>query len=384
MVEPVIGNFKDKVAIVGVGTTERWGPMPELDIWAMAAQALRNCLDDCGLKKEDIDGVVVGQGTGQPTPYDAMVERLGIYPRFTCDYRPGGRLFGPSVGLVASLVYSGVSNYCAFIYTNNARSWGRKFGGEGDEAGTNLMARAYGMTSPGAYLAMDFNRYMHRFGMTERKLGAIAVAQRKHAGLHPMALMKDRPLSIDDYMNGRYVTYPLRVYDYCMINDGAVVFIMTTAERARDLKKPPIYIIGLGERAGYSHYNFDTDFSYLPYRDTADQIYKMAGVGTKDIDILYYYDAFSPFLLFMLEGFGFCKVGEAGDFIQGGRIEIGGELPVNTSGGHLSEVYLQGRAILVEMVRQLRGECGARQVKGAKIAQYMGASPNASSFILRR
>src|SRR4030042_5544273 len=116
MVEPVIGNFKDKVAIIGVGTTERWGPMPELDIWAMAAQALRNCLDDCGLKKEDIDGVVVGQGTGQPTPYDAMGERLGNYPPVTCDYRPGGRLFGPSVGLVASLVYSGVSNYFAFIY----------------------------------------------------------------------------------------------------------------------------------------------------------------------------------------------------------------------------------------------------------------------------
>jgi acetyl-CoA acetyltransferase len=379
-----MGNFKDKVALVGAGTTNKWGPTPDLDVWAMAAQALGNCLQDCGLKKEDIDGVVVGQGTGQPIGYDAMVEHLGLSPRFACEYRPGGRLFGPSIDLMSALVYSGVCAYCAFIYTNNARSWGRRFGGAGDEAGTSQMACAYGMTSPGAYLAMEFNRYMHRFGMTQKELGAIAVAQRKHAQLNPMALMKDRPLTIDDYMQGRYIVYPLRIYDYCMINDGAVVFVMAASERARDLRKAPVYVMGTGERAGYSHYNFDTDFGYPAYREAAEQVYEMAGIGPEDIDILYYYDAFSPFLLFMLEGFGFCNVGEAGGFVQGGRIEIGGQLPVNTSGGHLSEVYLQGRATLVEAVRQLRGECGRRQVKDAEIVQYIGSTPNASSFILRR
>ena len=185
-------------------------------------------------------------------------------------------------------------------------------------------------------------------------------------------------------MNARYIVEPLRLPDYCMINDGAVVFIITTAERARGLKKPPVYVMGTGQKAGISQYRHDEDFHYGAYKAVADQVYKMAGVGPKDIDILMYYDAFTPFLIFMLEGFGFCKRGEAGEFIQGGRIEIGSELPVNTSGGHLSEVYLQGRAILVESVRQLRGECGQRQVKGAEILQYIGSTPNASSFILRR
>jgi acetyl-CoA acetyltransferase len=374
-------SYSDKVAFVGVGTTDRFGTIPELDAFGMAAQAFRNALDDCGLKKDDIDGVIVGTGTGQPTPYDAMCHTLGLYPRVMLPYSNLGRLAGPSITLMASLVASGACNNLAFIYTNNARSAGQRFGG-GDEGGSPMNA-AYGYTSPGAAAAMHLQRYMHYFGGTEEELGAIAVAQRKHAQLNPMAVMHGRPITLEDYLSARYIAKPMRLFDYCIINDGAVVVIMTTAERSRDLKQPPVYVAGTGLRSGYSHYRFDDDWLYPAYSDVARQVFAMAGIGPEDIDVLSYYDAFSGFLPFMLEGFGFCGQGEALKWVQGGRIELGGEYPINTSGGHLSETYMQGRGILAENIRQMRGECGERQVPDAHYVLFMGTTPEASAHILR-
>ena len=384
MVSPIVdtANYSNKVAFVGVGTTDRYGTIPELDAFGMAAQAFRNALDDCGLKKEDIDGLIVGTGTGQATPYDRMTNMLGLTPRVSLPYTNAGRLSGPSVTLMASLVASGACNNLAFIYTNNARTARVRFGG-GDE-GTSAINAAYGYTSPGAAAAMHMQRYMSYYGGTQEQLGAIAVAERKHAQMNPMAVMRDRPLTIEDYMNGRFIAEPLRLFDYCIINDAAIVLIMTTADRAKDLKKRPVYLAGTGWRSGHSHYRFDDGWLREPYGNVAKQAFGMAGIGNADIDVLSYYDAFSAFLPFMLEGFGFCGEGEALSFIQGGRIEVGGELPVNTSGGHLSETYVQGRGILAENIRQLRGECGQRQVKDAEYAMFMGTTPDASSYILRR
>ena len=384
MTSPLVdtANYSNKVAFVGVGTTDRYGTIPELDAFGMAAQAFRNALDDAGLKKEDIDGLVVGTGTGQPTPYDQMTNMLGLRPRVALPYTNSGRLSGPSVTLMASLVASGACNTLAFIYTNNARTARVRFGG-GDEQ-TSAINAAYGYTSPGAAAAMHIQRYMHHFGGTQEQLGAIAVAERKHAQMNPMAVMRNRPLTIEDYLNGRYIAEPLRIFDYCIINDAAIVLIMTTAARAKDLKKPPVYLAGTGLRSGYSHYRFDDEWLYPAYSDVAKQVFGMSGLTNADVDVLSYYDAFSAFLPFMLEGFGFCGQGEALDFIQGGRIEVGGELPVNTSGGHLSETYVQGRGILAENIRQLRGECGQRQVQGAEVAMFMGTTPDASAYILRR
>ncbi len=164
----------------------------------MAAEAFRNALEDCGLKKEDIDGVIVGTGTGQPTPYDQMCHTLGLYPKVMLPYSNLGRLAGPSVTLMASLVNSGACNYLAFIYTNNSRTAKIRFGG-GDEANSPMNA-VYGYTSPGAAAAMHLQRYMAYFGGTEEELGAIAVAQRKYANLNPMAVMHDRTLTLEDYL----------------------------------------------------------------------------------------------------------------------------------------------------------------------------------------
>jgi len=384
MVSPIIdtANYSNQVAFVGVGTTDRYGTIPELDAFGMAAQAFKNALDDCGLTRDDIDGLIVGTGTGQPTPYDQMVNMLGLRPRVALPYTNSGRLSGPSVTLMASLVASGACNNLAFIYTNNARTARVRFGG-GDE-GTSAINAAYGYTSPGAAAAMHMQRYMSYFGGTQEQLGAIAVAERKHASMNPMAVMRDRPLTIEDYMNGRYIAEPLRIFDYCIINDASIVLIMSTAERAKSMKKKPVYLAGTGWRSGYSHYRFDDEWLRPAYQSVKNQAFKMAGITNKDVDVLSYYDAFSAFLPFMLEGFDFCGQGEALDFIQGGRIQVGGELPVNTSGGHLSETYVQGRGIMAENIRQLRGECGERQVKDAEFAMFMGTTPDASSYILRR
>ncbi|MCA3344414.1 MAG: thiolase family protein, partial [Roseomonas sp.] len=165
---------------------------------------------------------------------------------------------------------------------------------------------------------------------------------------------------------------------------GAVCIIMTTKERARDLKKRPVMISGIGAREAYSTAsisNFDLNFWYDEMRDVADQAYGMAGVGPSDVDALMCYDNFSPTVLFSLEGLGFCKQGEAGSFVEGGALKLGGRLPTNTDGGHLSNSYMQGWALNIEAVRQIRGECGARQVQDARVVQYCGATPCSRSII---
>lgn len=375
-------RLRDEVAIAGVGTTDRFGTYSEMGAYGMAQEAFRNALEDCGLTQQDIDGLIVGSGTGEATSYEEMVRVLGVQPRVAYPYSNGGRLFGPSVPLMASLIVSGQCDNVAFVYTNNARSAQVRFGGQ--DEGASAIHPAYGFTSPGANAALEFNRYLHEFSQDREKLAAVPMAERKHASLNPVAIFKDRPLTLEDYRDSRYIAYPLRINDYCIINDGAVVFIMTRADRARSLKQPPVYLEAASQQAGWSIYHWQDDFEFEAYRRVAERVYGAAGVGTGGVDALYWYDAFSPFLLYYLEGFGFCGRGEALDFVQDGRIELGGQLPVNTSGGHLSETYLQGRAILVEMVRQLRGVCGERQVPDARVLQFIGTAPNASSFILTR
>jgi acetyl-CoA acetyltransferase len=186
-------------------------------------------------------------------------------------------------------------------------------------------------------------------------------------------------------MSARFVCEPLRLYDYCLINDGGVALIMTTADRARDLAKPPVLLAGIGRQDSYRQSSIP---SCSLWRETmpraAEQVYAMAGVGREDIDALMIYDSFSINIWLSLENFGFCKPGEAGEFTQGGRIGLGGALPVNTHGGHLSDSYMQGWLHQVEAVRQLRGEAGARQVPSARHVQYICRGNLSTTMIYRR
>lgn len=307
---------------------------------------------------------------------------LGIKnPRYTLILPGEGRMSGVALQQAAMAVYSGMADVVACIYGNNGRTGRSTYGAEPERF--DSYNSPYGMTSPGASFALMWQRYMYEFNTSEEALGVLVIAQRRHASMNPDAVMR-KPLNMEEYLKSRYICYPLRLLDYCLINDGGVCFIVTTAERAKDLKKPPVYLMGTAQVGQHAAYYHTLTFNYDAMKIAADQVYRMAGVGPRDMDCAQIYDNFLPNVLFCLEGFGFCAKGEGGRWIQGGRIELGGELPVNTSGGHCSESYMQGWALHAEAVRQLRGECGPRQVKDCEVVQYICSSPVCTTHILRR
>jgi acetyl-CoA acetyltransferase len=374
MSTPINKGLSRKVAVVGVGNAP-YGNFPDKDEYALAAAAFTQALADSGLKKSQIDGIAVCRIPS----YARMGEVLGIDPRWTLTLPAHGRMSGISIVEALAALHSGIASYIVLLYANIGRSRRVNYGGE-------EMANIWdpwGLTSPGAGHAMMFRRHMELYGTTTRQLAEVSVAFRKHACLNADAVMK-KPMTIEDHENSRPITAPLRLLDYCQINDGACCLILTTAERARDLRRPPVYIAGVGARDNFresSLPNFSPDFWYGAVQDVAAQVYAMAGVGPQDVDALMAYDNFSPTVLFSLEGLGFCKRGESGAFVEGGTLALGGALPSNTDGGHLSNSYMQGWALNVEAVRQLRGELGARQVPGAKVVQYVAATPCTRSII---
>ena len=380
-------DFSDKVAIVGVGTTD-FGAMyrdldPERSAYQLGLVAFKAALEDCGLTRDDIDGLL----TSRVPDLTRMSEILGLrHPRFTTTLPGGGRYSGIGVQYAAMAVYSGMADVVALIYGNNGRSVGARYGGEEDSSrestGANFDA-PYGMTSPGGQWAHMFRRHQHLYGTKTEVLGTISMNNRKNASLNPVAVMRE-PFTMEQYMGTRFIAEPLRLLDYCLINDGGVCLIITSAERARDLIKPPVYITATQAGADLGPEYLSPEFYWTALNGIAEDIFGVAGIDHKDIGFAQIYDNFTPTVMASLEGLGFCGVGESGDWITPERIALDGELPVNTSGGHTSESYMQGWALHVEAVRQLRGEAGERQVPGVDHGLYVCTSPMCSAHILRR
>jgi acetyl-CoA acetyltransferase len=228
-----------------------------------------------------------------------------------------------------------------------------------------------------------YNRYRHLYDAPDDTLAPIALSNRRNAEVNPEAAMR-KPLSYEEYMNARYVAEPLRLYDYCMINDGGVAMILTTLDRAKHLKQVPVEVVSMGSSSHLTSYYTATDFFAASSRQAAAQVYSEAGLTPRDIDVVQIYDNFTPVVLFSLESFGFAPQGAGWKWIKDGRIEREGELPVNTSGGHTSEGYMQGWGLQVEAVRQLRGTAGERQVANVEFGQYICVSPIVTSHIFRR
>ncbi|CDY78504.1 putative thiolase [Caballeronia glathei] len=362
-------------AIVGVGHTDwvgdwtrvRNGEKPS-DSYGYGAIAFRAALADAGLTRADIDGVIAGPTTA----YERMSEVLGINPRW------GDQADAVlSVAQALTAIETGLAETVALVYGNDQRSAQIQYGGPQAMGGDAFLSYVYhapwGLTSQGALYALTFQAWKHARGFDEVDLGHIAVAQRAWASMNPNAVMKKR-ITLDDYREARYICEPLRLFDYCMINDGGVALIVTTAERAKRLAKPPVYVQGLGRRdlnVGATSLEPRLTEFYLPaQQDCARQAYDMAGFGPSDMDLFQVYDSFSVHVPLALEGYGYCEVGGAGRFLREEGIGPGGRLPTNTSGGHLSETYMQGWAHQIECVRQLRGECGERQVPECRHAHY--------------
>ena len=371
------------VSVAGIGSTDYGALGRTAD--DLAGEALRAALDDAGLAATQIDGLL----THRVDSYEALAAEHGLDPHWTAQLPPEGRMTGPAIQLAATAIRDGQCHTVAVVYGNDGRTRGATYGAgnsgstaAGEGYGTTpALTTPYGMTSPGAFSALMLQRHRYLYGTTDEQLGTVATTFRAQAGLNPQALRR-QPLALEDYLAARYIVEPLRLLDYCQINDGGVALVLTTADRAHDLPKRPVHVLGAAQRARLTGSDLPPeDFWAAALSEVGNAVLRAADRDRADVDALMAYDNFSPNVLFTLEGLGWCQPGEAGEWIADGRIGLGGELPCNTSGGQLSEGYLQGWGLVAEAVRQLRGECGARQVVGARTIQYACAAPIVSSVL---
>ena len=387
---PASPGLRRAAAVVGVGNSDwtgdwartRNGEQPT-DSYGYGMSAFSRALADAGIGRDEVDGLIVGPTTA----YERCAEVLGINPRWG-DQADAVK----SVIKACSAIHSGLASVVALVYGNDQRSAGIQYGGPAAMGGDAFLSYIYhspwGLTSQGALYALTFQAYKEARGMTEAELGEVAVAQRQWASLNPNAVMR-KPITIEDYLSSKYICEPLRLFDYCMINDGGVALIIMDADRAKKLRPDPVYIEAVGRsdlnRGATSLEPRLVDFYLSAQQEAAAQLFNMASVGPEDIDIFQVYDSFSVHIPLALEGYGYCPVGDAGKFLREQKMGPGGGLPVNTSGGHLSESYMQGWNHQIESVRQLRGECGARQIENCRRVHYSSdVAGNAVSILYRR
>jgi acetyl-CoA acetyltransferase len=370
-------------AIVGIGCSRFGRGLPESQL-ALAAIAFKAALADAGLERSDVDGLSIHLGWPLGPDYDRVAEAFGLDIRYVNQSWLHGRFVTNALQHAALAVSAGLANVVACV---TAVSFTRErgfLGGPGDvegnreEGGTHGEAPPYGLTAPAGGAAIAMQRYMHVYGATSAQLAAVPIAMRKHAGKNPAAIMRE-PLTLQAHQAARMVVDPLRLFDCCLISDGAAVVLLARGERARDLKQKPVRIVGMqGTRAGREEFIFaprglginQQSGVRTAARAIDREVFAHAGVTHTDVHGFYTYDAFSPLVLFALERFGYCGPGEAAAFVQDGRIELTGALPTNTSGGLLSEAHVAGWNSICEMVRQLRGTAGATQIPNAQVLHW--------------
>ncbi|WP_454753542.1 thiolase C-terminal domain-containing protein [Cupriavidus necator] len=366
------GTLRNKVAIVGVGESEI-GKVPHMTGLGLNAQAARRALNDAGLKVSDIDGLLTAYSFTEPYFMlgSVMTEYLGLKPRYCASLITGGA--SPAVMLkhAAEAIAAGQCNTVLVCAGEN-----RATGQSRDSAVASLTAVGhpyfevpYGASIPAMY-AMIARRHMAEFGTTREQLAMVPVTSRRHALLHPNAHMK-APLTMADVLESKPIADPLNMLDCCLISDAGGAFIVTSAERAKDLKSKPAYLAGIGEFHTHEHLICADSLTEFGAKRSGETAYQMAGMTPADIDVAELYDCFSIVPILELEELGFCGRGEGGAFYADGHAALGGRLPVNTHGGMLSHAHAGaagGLFGIVEAVRQLRGGLGPRQVEGAEVA----------------
>lgn len=369
-----------KAAVVGIAEfPERRAPhVTAMQIHSESAKA---ALEDAGLTKDDVDGYFTcAVGGGMPTV--SMSEYMKIYPTYMDSTSIGGASFVSHVGHAAAAIAAGMCEVALITYGSTAWSDASAVGTGGDlEVWDELYSfeQPYGPTIVGCY-ALAAQRHAHLFGSTDRQRAEISVATRKWAAMNPEAMFRD-PIAIEDVVSSRIVSSPLHKLECCIISDGGGAIVMTSAERARDLKHPPVHILGAGEARGAVSMSQIDDFTVLPAKVSGEKAFRLAGVKPEDIDVAQLYDSFTITVLLTLEALGFCKRGEGGDFVSEQRTAPGGDFPMNTDGGGLSSNHpgMRGLFLVLEATRQLRGEAGLRQVPNAKLAVAHGTGGQLSS-----
>ena len=382
-------SLRDRVAIAGIGCTP-YSKDSGVSTLTLATRAIMAALDDAGLSADELDGIATYR-VGDSVLPAVVAQSLGLRDlRYFVDQFGGGSVSHAVVGQAALAIAAGVAETVVCYRALNARSEFR-MGGTGrplvDAVETQYQA-PYGYFVPPQQFAMAARAHMERYGTTEEQFGHVAVQQRANAAKNERAMMRE-PIELADHLASRPVVEPFRLLDCCLETDGAVAILLTSPERARDLKKPPVSISGAAWGGGQTLYsNQQPDTTTSSAVDLAPRLFEMAGVGPQDIDVAQLYDCFTYSVIVQLEDYGFCAKGEGGPFVESGATRSGGSIPVNTHGGFLSEGYVHGLNHVYECVSQLRGEAGARQVEGAEIglstAQPGYIAGNASALILRR
>ncbi|WP_181779130.1 thiolase C-terminal domain-containing protein [Pseudonocardia pini] len=380
-----MSRFRDSLAIVGIGispTTRTGGG--GLSAHMMEAQALKLAIEDAGLQPSDIHASLYA---GAQQGADSGARMAGLKPRW---WLPFGRMANAH----NSLLYAAgaiASGNCDHVAVSLGISWltdaqnMAKAAAEGRSVvvdkkfsiardGGGVVQQGWTAT-PGAAAVHAFlaSRHMHEFGTTEEQLGSVALAHRAWANLNPEAKFYDRELTMEDYLASRWVVHPYRLFDNCVVSDVACAFIVTTAERAKDLRRPPVYVkgVGMGDAGRESWWDKST-FSRTDAAFARDRAFESAGIGIEDVDLAEIYDCFTGDVIMTVEDYGFCKKGEGGPFLESGATRPGGSIPMNTHGGLLSAFHCGDMGNMIEAVRQLRGDCGDRQVPGAEIALVDG------------
>jgi acetyl-CoA acetyltransferase len=377
-------SYYNKVAIVGADECDVIGSTPDKSAQMIQAEAARNALRDAGLDKKDVDGLFCA---GNQL---ALGEYLGIVPKYSDGTAVGGSSYEFHVAHAASAIANGLCEVALVVHgetggSNRGRRGGGRPAARGAGGGDASSASAqfetpYGTGGAPTTYSMACKRHMHQYGTTHEQLGEIAIATRKWAQLNPKAMMRD-PLTMEDYLASRWITYPFHIYDCCLVTDAAGAVVVTSAERAKSLKKKPAWVLGTGEAHTHASLLNMPDLTQTPARHSGPRALAMAGVKHSDLDVVEVYDSFTYTALVTIEELGFCKKGEGGAFLSGQRTAPGGDFPMNTNGGGLSYTHpgQYGMFILIEAVRQLRGESGERQVKDAKLALVNGTGGTMSS-----
>lgn len=381
MNDTALKALRGSAAIAGVATFG-CGETPGFTDMELLARAARAAVADAGLKMSDIDGVCTASASATMWAMP-VVEYLGLRPRYIDSTMLGGSSFIAHLLPAMQALQSGQCNAVLVCYGSAQRS--AQFGRREIGAARRWMdpqpyEAPYEPMQPLSAYALAASRHMFEFGTTRRQLAEVAVAARQWAGLNPEAFMRE-PLSIDDVLAARMVSDPLSVRDCCLVTDGGGAYVLVRADRARDLPKPPVYVLGNATAVWNRQISSMHDLTVTAASQSGREAYAMAGLAAKDIDVVQVYDAFTINTLLFLEDLGFCKKGEAGSFVENGGIAPGGHLPVNTNGGGLSCVHpgMYGIFALIEAVRQLRGEGGARQIAGAATALAHGNGGTLSS-----
>ena len=359
-------SLRGAAAVVGVGLS-RFGDLSGRTHMEIMGEAVHHALAETGLTIHDVDGIFASNFVDQLTPL-VVAEYFGIKPDFMDGSNIGGSVFVNSLLSASLALKHGLCNVALICYGSNSRS-----GGIVPPAHAKTIESVYKPRYPIQAYALAAMRHMYQYGTTPEQLAEVAVSARKWAQLNPAAEMRD-PLSIADVLNARRIVDPFGVRDCCLVSDGGAAMIMVRADRARDFPKAPVYMLGASSRTTHNIISAMPDLTVTAAAQSGPEAFAMAGVKPADIDVVELYDAFTINTILFLEDMGFCKKGEGGAFVSNGNIAPGGSLPVNTNGGGLSCVHpgMYGMFLMIEAVQQLRGECGARQIKGAELAACNG------------